>query len=302
MKRKIYDGFLFFNELDLLDIRLNTLNNVVDYFILVESSVTHAGDAKPFIFEENKGKFTNFLDKIIHIKVTDTPDDFSTTPQFFQDNSDGEFLKNVWSYINTTKNFDRFTQQNFGRDFFQKECIKRGMINASPSDILIASDLDEIPNPEIIDRLDEFFEEGELYTFNQTMYCYYFNLLRSSHINNSPNNREITHIWKGSRIGDWATLKNCSLNEVRSQNNHDIMDGGWHFSYMGGLDRVKQKIKASSAQEWNTATVINNLEQNLKEEKDVIYRGDYLTRVDIDDTYPQYFLDNLHKFKHFIKE
>ena len=49
--KKIYDGFLFFNELDLLEIRLNTLNDVVDYFILVESSVTHAGKSKSFIFE-----------------------------------------------------------------------------------------------------------------------------------------------------------------------------------------------------------------------------------------------------------
>ena len=61
--KKIYDGFLFFNELDLLEIRLNTLNDVVDYFILVESSVTHAGKSKSFIFEENKDKFTKFLPK-----------------------------------------------------------------------------------------------------------------------------------------------------------------------------------------------------------------------------------------------
>ena len=53
---KIYDGFLFFNELDLLDLRLNTLNDVVDYFVLVESSITHQGESKPFIFEENKQK------------------------------------------------------------------------------------------------------------------------------------------------------------------------------------------------------------------------------------------------------
>lgn len=103
-------------------------------------------------------------------------------------------------------------------------------------------------------------------------------------------------------MGTWGSLTNFSLNELRAQNNHDIMDGGWHFSYMGGLEKVKQKIQASSAQEWNNEYVINNLEQNLKEERDVILRGDYLSRVSIDDTYPRYFLDNLTKFKHFIKE
>jgi beta-1,4-mannosyl-glycoprotein beta-1,4-N-acetylglucosaminyltransferase len=62
---KIYDGFLFFNELDLLEIRLNILNDVVDYFILVESSKTHSGLLKSYIFEENKERFSKFLNKII---------------------------------------------------------------------------------------------------------------------------------------------------------------------------------------------------------------------------------------------
>ena len=57
---KIYDSFLFYNELDILEIRLNELNNVVDYFILVESSVTHQGQSKPFIFDENKERFAKF--------------------------------------------------------------------------------------------------------------------------------------------------------------------------------------------------------------------------------------------------
>jgi beta-1,4-mannosyl-glycoprotein beta-1,4-N-acetylglucosaminyltransferase len=299
---KIYDGFLFFNELDLLEIRLNTLSEVVDYFILVESSVTHAGEPKPFIFEENKNRFAPFLNKIIHIKVTDTPNDFRVSPKEFPDTFDGNFLKSVWSYIDTTQTFNRVNQQNFGRDFYQKECIKRGMEHANDNDILIASDLDEIPNPEIISRLNEFFEEDAFYTFNQTMYCYYFNLLRSSHINNAKFNHEITHIWKGSRMGTWGMIKDYSLNELRAQDNNDIMDGGWHFSYMGGLDRVKQKIQASSAQEWNTDAVINNLEKNLIEERDAISRGDYLIKVEIDDTYPQYFLDNLETFKYLVKE
>jgi len=298
---KIYDGFLFYNELDLLEIRLNTLNDVVDYFILVESSVTHSGKPKPFIFEENKERFDKFLSKIIHIKVTDTPDDFLNTPYIIPDTFNNKCVYDTWEYISKTKSFDRATQPHFGRDFYQKECIKRGMKHASDNDILIFSDLDEIPNPEIISRLNEFYKDTELYTFNQTMYCYYFNLLRKSHINNTNYNREITHIWKGSRMGGWGLIKNNSLNEIRAQDNNDIMDGGWHFSYMGGTERVKQKIEASSAIEWNNIDVISNLENRLNEEQDVICRGDYLYKVDIDDTYPKYFLDNLTKFKYLIK-
>jgi beta-1,4-mannosyl-glycoprotein beta-1,4-N-acetylglucosaminyltransferase len=300
--KKIYDGFLFFNELDLLEIRLNTLKDVVDYFILVESSITHAGEFKPFIFEENKDKFTEFLPKIIHIKVTDTPNSFLDIPNIIPTDFDSKCIYDIWQYALKTRTFDRATQPHYGRDFYQKECIKRGMENAKDEDILIFSDVDEIPNPEIISRLGEFYESNELYTFNQNIYCYYFNLLRKSHINNSHNNYEITHIWKGSRMGSWGVIKNNSINEIRAQDNNDIMDGGWHFSYMGGLERVKQKIEASSAIEWNNDNVINNLERNLKEEKDAIFRGDYLIKVDIDETYPQYFLNNLDKFKYLIKE
>lgn len=299
---KIYDGFLFYNELDLLEIRLNTLDDVVDYFILVESSITHSGIPKPFYFDENKSKFTKFLSKIIHIKITDTPNDFSNIPNITSDTFDNKCIKDIWKYILKTNTFNRMTQPHYGRDFYQKECIKRGMEYANDEDILIFSDLDEIPNPEIIARLNEFYENNELYTFNQVMYCYYFNLLRKSHINNTNYNREITHIWKGSRMGSWGKIKDSSINEIRAQDNNDIMDGGWHFSYMGGNERVKQKIEASSAIEWNNIDVISNLDNRLKKEQDVICRGDYLYRVNIDNTYPKYFLNNLDKFKYLIKE
>ena len=96
---KIYDGFIFFNELDLLEIRLNILNDVVDYFILVEASVTHQGTPKPFIFEENKDKFTKFLDKIIYIKVTNIPDNFTTLPEINPINFEEQCFVNIFNWV-----------------------------------------------------------------------------------------------------------------------------------------------------------------------------------------------------------
>ena len=55
--RKIYDCFNFFNELDLLEIRLNTLYDIVDYFVIIESNLTHSGEVKPFYYEDNKSRF-----------------------------------------------------------------------------------------------------------------------------------------------------------------------------------------------------------------------------------------------------
>ena len=112
-KCKIYDGFLFFNELDLLDLRLNTLNDVVDYFVLVESSITHQGESKPFIFEENKQKYQKFLEKIIHIKVTNTPEDFSNLPN----QSDNPIYSQIYEQIKNTKLFNRFGKLKFKNHF-----------------------------------------------------------------------------------------------------------------------------------------------------------------------------------------
>jgi len=78
--RKIYDCFCFFNELDLLELRFNILDPYVDYFVLSEASVTHTGQPKPYYYEENKKRFAKWEHKIIHLKITDTPDNFTDLP------------------------------------------------------------------------------------------------------------------------------------------------------------------------------------------------------------------------------
>lgn len=70
----VYDCFTFFNELDLLEIRLNTLDSVVDRFVLVEANKTFSNMEKPLYFKENEGRFEKFKDKIIHIVVEDFPE------------------------------------------------------------------------------------------------------------------------------------------------------------------------------------------------------------------------------------
>ena len=69
MSVMIYDCFPFFNELDVLEIRLNVLYDIVDYFVITEADKTHTGRHKEYIFEQNKDRFAKFLDKIIYIKV-----------------------------------------------------------------------------------------------------------------------------------------------------------------------------------------------------------------------------------------
>jgi beta-1,4-mannosyl-glycoprotein beta-1,4-N-acetylglucosaminyltransferase len=282
---KIYDCFNFFNELDILEIRLNTLYEYVDYFVIVESNVTHSGEEKPFYFEENKEKFSKFLDKIISYKVYDTPTDFVNL-NFSEDNT----LMLINGFIEKqTNRFNRATQPDYGRDFFQKECVRRPLVNCSDEDIIIISDADEIPNPEILKNLKNLNLENTIYSLNQTTYYYYLNLLKQKD-------------WYGSRVSLYKNIKNLSFNEVRGDDSlsKKIDNGGWHFSFQGGKEMVKTKIQSYSARDLVNNHVLSQLDNNIDNNIDPFFRGT-LTPVNIDNTYPNYVLNNLDKFKHMIK-
>ena len=116
---KIIDCFTFYNELGLLKYRLDTLYDIVDNFILVEATTTHSGNPKELFYEKNKHLYQKYQDKIIHIIVDDMP---KTTSTHIPEN-------------------------------FQRVCISRGFKNLNKDDILIISDLDEIPNPTLLEKL-----------------------------------------------------------------------------------------------------------------------------------------------------
>lgn len=282
---KIYDCFNFFNELDILELRLNILNDSVDYFVIVESSVKHSGEIKPFYFEENKERYSKFLDKIIHFKVYDTPERFDN----LESGSD-ETLNQIYNFANNQPHF-RFCKHNqpdYGRDFFQKECVRRPLVNCKDEDVIIISDLDEIPNPDILTNIKSL-DFNNIYRFNQNMYCYYLNVLKE-------------HNWFGSRILSYQKLKNLSVNEIRGDNSLSlaINNGGWHFSFMGGEEMVKNKIKSYSARDLGSDRVFNSIKSNMENNIDPFFRGN-LQKVEIDNSYPEYLLKNLDKYKHLIK-
>lgn len=286
---KIYDTFCFFNELDILELRLNILDPYVDYFVISESSVTHTGVAKPYYYEENKERFAKFQDKIIHLKIEDTPDDFINLPPIKDITTpDGQCVTKIHEFVQTqTNRFDRRAQVAYGRDFFQKECVRRGLINCNDEDIILFSDCDEIPNPSVLVLSENFLKDAPFFSFNQTTYYYYLNLLKE-------------YEWKGTRIGQYKNLKDYSYNELRAQILPTLSNGGWHFSYMGGAEKVKTKILSFSAQEMNNSYIIQSIENNIEKGIDPFFRST-LTKVEIDESYPKYLLENLEKYRHMIK-
>lgn len=287
--KKIYDCFLFFNEIDILELRLEILNDVVDKFVVVESTVTFSGKEKPLFFNDNKEKFKRFEDKIIHVIIDDTPDDFLNIPYIVTPSTTKENIKNkILKCVELSEGWPRHEKQ-WGRETYQREGIFYGITECSDDDIIMISDLDEIPNPNEILKIQETVTTS-VYDFKQKTYYYYFNLLKE-------------YNWSGTKCLRYENLKNKSINLIR-QNKYTtniIENGGWHFSFMGGAERVKTKIDAYSHQEYNNPYIVSNVENNINSENDPFFRGK-LFKMTIDETYPSYILNNLEKYKTFIKE
>ena len=282
---KIYDCFNFFNELDILELRLNILYDTVDFFIIVESNLTHSGQNKPFYFEQNKDRFSKFLDKIISYKIYDNPSDFVNLP-----NTEDIELQKIYGFMKTTKRFNPYFQGDYGRDYFQKESVRRPLVNCEENDIIIISDADEIPDPKVLKQLDKLDLNNTIYSLNQTMYYFYLNVLKENE-------------WCGSKMGLYKNMKKYSFNEIRGDSSLSsiIHKAGWHFSFMGGEEMVKNKMLSYSARDMVDHNVLSKIKLNMENNMDPYFRH-ALSKVEIDDSYPQYILDNLEKYKDMIKQ
>jgi beta-1,4-mannosyl-glycoprotein beta-1,4-N-acetylglucosaminyltransferase len=239
---KIIDSFIFYNEIDLLYYRLSILHEYVDKFILVESTHTFTGDEKPLFYLENQEKFKRFNDKIIHILVTDFP------------------------YKKPNINYD--SQQQWENEYYQRNCIKRGLdklINENylnDEDIILTSDVDEIPNPTVLINAKNNILNFVHNTLNRlALDMYYYNLYYR--IGEGSN-------WHGIKLFTYNAYKNINLTfqqmRIWEHSNYVpiINHGGWHLSYFGDLDFIVKKIASYSHQEYNNE---NYLDKNILHEK-----------------------------------
>ncbi len=275
----VYDSFQFFNELDILKLRMNVLKDVVDYFVISESTVTFSGDPKPLYYNENKEMFKEFEHKIIHNIVDDTPMDCNA----------------------------------FMRDHHQKCAVARGLKDCKPDDIVIFSDVDEIPNPDTLKELLPNVEDGKIYMLAQRLfYCYLDmeevsgNLLSVTGEFDGVEKKQ----WLGTKVCRYSVLDNYTTEELRNKEQKAIgvrvPNGGWHFSYMGGgkkqstADRVKYKIKSAAHQEYNNRHILWNVKKNIKNMQDIFGRDSKLQLVEIDETYPKYLRDHLDEYKYLL--
>jgi len=257
---KIVDVFIFYNELDLLSYRLTILNDVVDYFVIVESTHTHVGNPKPLFFEENKQKFVQFSHKIVHIIVEDLP--------FKAPN------------INYQKS------EQWLNEHFQRSAINRGFdeISLDDEDYVMVSDLDEIPDPNVLKRIRDGTKIISAAKFGMDLY--YYNLV--SKFENL--------VWNNSIILSYKTFKELgvSCQQLRFHRCECIYPAGWHLSYFGDVKFIKNKIKEFGHVELNRpeVTTDENIEESIQNSVDVFHRpSEKIVRIPIsENSYlpPQY--------------
>ncbi len=268
---KIFDCFSYWDEDLLLDLRLNILNEYVDYFVIVEGNRTWQNNPKKLRFELDK--FDKFKKKIIYIPVEDMPEG---------DNP--------------------YTRENH-----QRNAISRGLRNAEGDDIIIISDLDEIPNPKKI----KFFNKKMRYAVFKQMHFYYKINLQS----------QINPHWYGSRICLNKYLKSPQwLRDLKFKKrpfwrldkfrlNNIIEDGGWHFCNLKDPDELLYKYK--NLCETNDPYVfkekidekylnLQEITKRINSGLDIIGRVENYKSINLDEKFPKYIHENKKKLKKWI--
>lgn len=287
----IHDCFTFFNELDLLELRLNTLDPLVDRFVLVEATLTHQGKPKPLHYAENKERFAAFHHKIEHVVVDRYPENPGA---------------DAWVY-----------------EKHQRNSIALGLKGAAADDRVMIGDVDEIPRPE---KVREAVAMRGVRIFRQRMFYYYLNCLNATEAGGRA------YAWNGTvmvnagdingpiqRYRDFSMLMasyfhpkfinrmywNLRLAYERMSYGYSpsfIHDGGWHFSYLGGVDRIIEKIEAFAHTEYNSADYKSRarIEAAITNGEDIFGRGFNYRFIPLDESFPRYLLENRERFARHI--
>ena len=263
----IYDCFQYFDEDHMVDLRLNILNKYVDYFIISESTKTHQGKSKKINFDIKN--FSKFKDKIKFI-IADYKDEI---------------------------NFTNHTGGESPIEQHQRNSLIKGLKNASSEDLLILSDSDEIPD---LTKLPLIDKKKKYIAFSQKMFMYKLNLQNLNESN-----------WIGSKITKVKYLKTMQeFRNLKFKNypiwridklNQQIINGGWHFSYLQTPEQILKKIKSFSHGEFNNKDLNEKeIESKILKNEDIFGRETKLKKISIDGSFPEYIVNNKDKYLNWI--
>ena len=261
----VIDAFTFRNELDLLEVRLHELSDAVDWFVLVEADFTFQGGTKPFVFQENRERFAPFLHRIMRVEMTGPVE----------------------------------ADDPWGRESLQRYGMLEGLkgIDAEPDDVVLLSDVDEIPRPGAIDIAARRLADGApQISFNQRL-CFY-----------AVDNICYTQIWRGTQAVKASEMFRRMPQDVREARGtaEDLPDGGWHWCNMGDPEWLIEKIESFSHDEVNLPQYKRPefLAQCIKEGREMTGRTDILFRREDPATLslPKYLTENRERFAHLFSE
>ena len=223
----IYDCFMYFDEDLLLDLRLNSLDKFVKKFVITEATYTHNGSKKKLNFDINK--FKKFKDKIIYIVVDKEPENI-------QELSKGEPKE---------KRGEKLILNGMARDYFQRENLKKGLKDTLDEDLILISDLDEIPN---LDEIDFTKINNDILIFEQKMFYYKLNLFYEDFVwqgtKGTKSKNFLSPQWlrniKGKKYPKWRL--DTYFSKKKYSNLHFIKNGGWHFTCLKTPEELEKKL------------------------------------------------------------
>lgn len=286
---RVFDGFTFYNELDLLEIRLGELAHLVDRFIIVEATHTFSGDPKPLHFAEHRERYKPWLDKIEHIVV--------------------EMPRSLLGPAS----------RPWARERYQRDQITRGLAGAAPADAVLISDVDEIPKPAVLEAaLTGLSFRNSLVVFEATEFNYTLDLyhptvrwrrgprLAARGLIVSPEafrRHRIPVSKRLDRLGlDWlAQRARTALILGRSVGAAVLPEAAWHFTYLGGHRQFASKIAAFSHQELNRPDILDPSYFDGRASRRLsVHQKDTVLGLSAPHEIPQYVQDNARRFAHLL--
>ena len=226
---RIFDCFMFYDEEVVLDVRLNSLKNSVDCFVIVESKFYHNGKRRDLKFDINK--YLKFKDKIIYIVQDEEPLNLETIKT-----DDDESVKSYKLIFNAHK-----------RENFQRNQISKGIDKANEDDLIMISDVDEIPNlkdlnvAKVNNKIVIFEQNIFYYKLNRYLEGFTWHGTKACKKKNLKSPQWIRNV-KNKRFGFWRL--DTFFSENKYINKIFIKNGGWHFSNLKSPADIENKLKS----------------------------------------------------------
>ena len=265
-KHKIIDSFLFYNELDMLEFRLTELNEYVDYFIILESDFDFAGNKKESIFELNKNRFTPWEEKIIHINC----------PELTQELIAEVNKEKHSEYKNKNVNNNDLNKDNIIFYMMVKLIKTLSNLELDFEDIIMISDVDEIPDFKTLDLIDDYLSFNSILLRQKRFF--WTTKYADKDLSFGTSCHQYTKISRNPTV-----LENFyNLKSNKKFSNNLFLDSGWHFSHFEDLGNLHKKLELIHGREYSIKDLkikMNNLipikHADLKDEYSLTdYEGD----------------------------